>query len=286
VKDATTSGAVINATVQSRSSLSYYSSLVNAGHSLHFHWPEYLMEAGGLAFYMFVTCAFATLLQHPASPVRHFIGSPILRRALMGSVIGATVVGIVMTPWGKQSGGHFNPAITFAFYRLRKVELWDALFYMAAQFSGAVSGVTIAAYVLRHAPENAAIRSAVTTPGAYGSTGAFIAELVISFILMTTILVASNHEPLARYTPYFVGVLYAVYITFETPLSGMSMNPARTFGSAFHAGYWHAIWIYFISPTLGMLAAAKTFLWARGGVPPYCAKLHHANNRRCIFHHG
>ena len=244
------------------------------------------MEAGGLAFYMLVTCAFATLLQHPASPVRHFIGSPILRRALMGSVIGATVVAIVMTPWGKQSGGHFNPAITFAFYRLRKVELWDALFYMAAQFSGAVSGVTIAAYVLRHAPENAAIRSAVTTPGAYGSAGAFIAELVISFILMTTILVASNHEPLARYTPYFVGVLYAVYITFETPLSGMSMNPARTFGSAFHAGYWHAIWIYFISPTLGMLASAKIFLWARGGVPPYCAKLHHANNRRCIFHHG
>lgn len=69
---------------------------------------------------------------------------------------------------------------------------------------------------------------------------------------MTTILFVSNRETLARYTPYFVGALYATFITFETPLSGMSMNPARTFGSAIHASYWHALWIYFIAPTLGM----------------------------------
>jgi hypothetical protein len=81
---------------------------------------------------------------------------------------------------------------------------------------------------------------------------------------MTTILFVSNRETLARYTPYFVGALYAIYITFETPLSGMSMNPARTFGSAIHASYWHGLWIYFIAPTLGMLAAAEVFLRARG----------------------
>ena len=51
----------------------------------------------------------------------------------MGLAIGATVVAIAMTPWGKQSGGHFNPALTFAFYRLGNVELWDAIFYATAQ---------------------------------------------------------------------------------------------------------------------------------------------------------
>lgn len=56
--------------------------------------------------------------------------------------------------------------------------------------------------------------------------------------------------------------------------------------SAFRAGYWHALWIYFAAPTLGMLVAAEVFLQARGGVGPYCAKLHHANNKRCIFQHG
>jgi aquaporin Z len=77
--------------------------------SLRLHWPEYLMEAGEMSLYMFCTCSFATLLQHPASPVRHFFISGIVRRALMGLAIGATVMALIMSPWGKQSGGHINP---------------------------------------------------------------------------------------------------------------------------------------------------------------------------------
>jgi hypothetical protein len=84
----------------------------------------------------------------------------------------------------------------------------------------------------------------VTAPGVYGNAGAFAAELTISFILMITVLLVSNRGTLARYASYFVGALYATFTTFETPLSGMSMNPTRTVGSAFHASYWHAIWIY------------------------------------------
>jgi aquaporin Z len=259
---------------------------LNALDSLRLHWPEYLMEAGELALYMFFVCAFATLLQHPASPVRHFIFDGIFRRALAGLATGAMVIAIIMTPWGKQSGGHFNPAITFTFYRLGKVKSWDALFYTIAQFSGATSGVAIATYVLRGAPKNDAIRYALTVPGVYGNAVAFLAELTISFVLMSSILFMSNRATLARFTPYFVGALYAIFITFETPLSGMSMNPARTFGSAFDANYWHALWIYFIAPTLGMLIAGEVFMRSRGGLVPYCAKLHHANNKRCIFHHG
>jgi aquaporin Z len=244
------------------------------------------METGEMAAYLFFTCAFATLLQHPASPVRHVIASDLSRRALMGLAIGATVTATIVSPWGQQSGGHFNPAVTFAFYRLGNVALWDAWFYATAQFAGAIGGVAIARYLLRDAPGNDAVRFAVTVPGMYGRPVAFVAELAISFILMITLLFVSNSEKLARYTPYFVGALYAIFIAFETPLSGMSMNPARTFGSAFHAGNWHALWIYFIAPTLGMLAAAEVFLLARKGASPYCAKLDHANNKRCIFRHG
>ena len=253
--------------------------------SLRSHWPEYLMEAGEMSLYMFCTCSFATLLQHPSSPVRHFFVSNIARRALMGLAIGATVIALVMSPWGKQSGGHINPAMTFAFYRLGKIAPWDALFYGVAQFSGATSGVALATFLLKGAPGDGSVRYAVTAPGVYGAGVAFAAELVISFILMIAVLLATNHARLARYTPYFVGSLYAVNITFETPLSGMSMNPARTFGPAAFGGYWHALWIYFIAPTAGMLAAAAVFLRARRGAPPYCAKLDHANNKRCIFRH-
>ena len=106
---------------------------------------------------------------------------------------------------------------------------------------------------------------------------------MISFLLMSAILFASNHQILAPYTHYFAAILAAVYIAFESPLSGMSANPARTFGPAVCARYWHALWIYFTAPPMGMLAAAEVFLLVRQGKRPYCAKLHHQNGKRCIF---
>ena len=257
----------------------------NATTSLRKHWPEYLMEVGELGWYLFAACVFATLLDHPASIVRQSIPSSLARRFLMGVGMSATAVAIVTSPWGKRSGGHFNPAITLTFYRLGKVEFWDTWFYVAAQFLGAILGVCGARYVLWGALGNDAVHYAVTSPGIYGSEIAFVAEVVISFILITTVLFATNNEKLAPYTAYFVGLLILTYYTFEAPLSGMSTNPARTFGSALHANYWHALWIYFIAPTLGMLAGAELFLRSRGGAAPYCAKLHHDNQQPCIFRH-
>lgn len=254
--------------------------------SLRHHWPEYLMEVGELGWYLFVACVATTLLQHPASIVRQSISSSVARRGLMGLIMGATAIAIVISPWGKRSGGHFNPAITFTFYRLGKVEFWDAWLYGIAQFLGAIGGVALASYALRGALGHPAVRYAVTMPGVYGSTLAFVAELTISFFLMITVLFATNHKALAPHTAYFVGLLIAIYYIFEAPLSGMSTNPARTFGSAVHANDWHSLWIYFIAPSMGMLAASEVFLRVRRGAAPYCAKLHHANNERCIFHHA
>jgi aquaporin Z len=253
--------------------------------SLRFHWPEYTMELAEMGVYLCCTCLFATLLQHPGSPIRHLLPTSIVRRAFFGISIGATIAAIALTPWGRQSGGHLNPAMTLAFYRLRKLNFWDAMFYAIAQFVGAVAGVAIGTLLLVGAPANDTIRYAATLPGRYGAGIAFLAEMAISFALMLVVLFASNHNSLSRYTPYFVGTVYAVFITVETPLSGMSMNPARTFGSALLGRYWHTLWIYFLAPTLGMLVAAELFLYMRGAAP-YCAKLHHANDKRCIFIHG
>ena len=243
------------------------------------------MEAGEVALYLFLTCIFASLLLSPASPVRRFVGSTAGLRALMGLAVGATVIAIIMSPWGKQSGGHFNPALTLAFYRLGKVRSPDALFYIVAQFSGAIGGVCVARYLLPDIVGRQGLRYAVTAPGVHGSFLAFICELTISFVLMSTILFVSSRETLVRYTPYFVGFLYAAFITLEAPLSGMSMNPARSFAPALHVSYWHALWLYLIAPTAGMLVASEVFLRTRGGVPPLCAKLHHTNDKRCIFRH-
>lgn len=243
------------------------------------------MEVAELGWYLFMACVTTTLLQHPASIVRQYVSSGIARRALMGLVMGATAIVIVISPFGKRSGGHFNPAITLAFYRLGKVEFWDTWFYGIAQFLGAIGGVGVARYALRGALGHPAVRYAATVPGMRGNAVAFAAELTISFFLMISILIATNHKTLAPYTAYFAGLLIAIYYVFEAPLSGMSTNPARTFGSALQANEWRTLWIYFVAPSAGMLAAGEVFLRVRGGAAPYCAKLHHANNKRCIFHH-
>ena len=247
------------------------------------HWPEYSMEAAGLAIFMFLVCVYATFLQHPDSPMHRAILNPLWRRLIMGLAVGTTLTTLVLTPLGRQSGGHFNPAITLTFLRLGKVAIWDALFYVLSQFVGATLGVAIAAFALQGKLQNEAVRFAVTVPGLLGETGAFAAEVLISLSLMMAVLLFSNRSSLAKFTPFFIGAMYMFYITFESPLSGMSMNPARTFGSAFHAGYWHALWVYFVAPLLGMLLGAEAYIRHYGNDAIFCAKLLHSKDRRCIF---
>ena len=69
----------------------------------------------------------------------------------------------------------------------------------------------------------------------------------------------------------------------EAPLSGMSMNPARSLASALPAGAWAVLWIYVVAPPLGMLLAAEAYVRRRGTAAVFCAKLHHDNAQPCIF---
>jgi aquaporin Z len=123
----------------------------------------------------------------------------------------------------------------------------------------------------------------VTVPGEAGAAVAFLAEVAITFVLMLTILFVSNAPKLARYTGLFAGGLVFLYITFEAPLSGMSMNPARSFASAFLSDNWTGWWVYFTAPLLGMSLAAALYVGLRGPAGVRCAKLHHDNPYRCIF---
>jgi aquaporin Z len=250
------------------------------------HWPEYLMEAAELGIFMVSACLFTALIWHPASPVRQGIENPMLRRVLTGVAMGLTAVAIIYSPWGKRSGAHFNPSVTLTFFRLGKIEPWDAFFYMLAQFVGGVLGVLLAAELLGASIKHPAVHYAATLPGAGGPRGAFVAEFFIAFGLMSVVLIVSNTQRVARFTGLFAAALVASYISLEAPLSGMSMNPARSFGSALPARLWDSLWIYFTAPPLGMLLAAQVYVWARGAGGVICAKLHHANDKRCIFRCG
>lgn len=241
------------------------------------------MEAAELGLFMISACAFTVLLYHPASPAAQSIQDHAIRRVIMGVAMGSTAIAIIFSPLGKRSGGHFNPAVTLTFLRLGKIRAWDAGFYALFQFIGGVTGVALASLLMGNLVAHKSVMYAATVPGPGGPLRAFVAELVITFILMTVILTVSNTKKLARWTGLFAGALVATYISIESPISGMSMNPARTFSSASVGNIWASLWIYFTAPPIGMLLAAEAYkrLGPNRGVT--CAKLHHHNNKRCIF---
>jgi NADH dehydrogenase len=213
------------------------------------------------------------------------VGDADARRAIAGLAMGLTAIALIYSPWGKQSGAHMNPAVTLTFLRLGKIRARDAFFYIGAQFVGGAAGVAVVALVARSWIADPSVAFVATVPGAGGARGlavAFAGELAISALLMTVVLRVAPSR-FGRWTGLCAGVLVALFITFEAPLSGMSMNPARTIGSAIFAGAWSGIWIYFTAPIVGMLVAAE--IHARSATAPRvgCPKLHHDNAQRCIF---
>ncbi len=247
------------------------------------HWREYAIEGTLLGLFMVSACGFTALLEHPASPAVRAIPDPFVRRFLTGCAMGATAIALIYSRWGMRSGAHMNPSTTLAFTRLGKVAPRDAIGYAAAQFVGGALGVALSGLLFGSLLAHERVRWAVTVPGPGGLLVAFAAELAIAFVLMTVILRVSNHPRFAAWTGICAGLLVATYITFEAPLSGMSLNPARTLASALGAHEWTGLWLYFTAPPLGMLLAAEVYLRTRGPAAVFCAKLHHQNSEPCIF---
>ena len=245
-------------------------------------WLMYLIEATLLAAFMVSACFFVFLLEHPASPLHGKINSSLGRRALIGTAMGATAITLIYSPLGKRSGALMNPAMTLSFLRLGKIDRRDALAYILAQFIGAAAGVALM-NVLVGWVAHPSVHYVATVPGPAGLIATWIAEFIISFVLVATVMTVNKAPKLARLTGCFAGVLVAAYITIEAPLSGMSMNPARTFGSASVGNIWTGWWIYFTAPVFGMLAATE--LLARVSAHPQhlCGRLTHSRRIKSFF---
>jgi aquaporin Z len=254
--------------------------------ALKAHWRLYVYEGVELAWFMIAACIATVVLFGTSSHVLRAMPSPALRRACMGIAMGVTAVMIIHSPMGKRSGAHFNPAITLTYLRLGKIAPWDAAFYAVGQFAGGLFGVGVSALFLGKSLAQPTVDYAVTVPGLGGTPGAFAAELFMATLLMGVVLWSSNETRWAKYTSYLVGVLIANYIFFFAPVSGFSINPARTVGSAAFANVWTALWVYFTAPLLGMFLAAEGYVRHYGVERVLCAKLHPSPSVLCPFQCG
>ncbi len=250
------------------------------------HYPEYLMEALELGLFMISAGVFVSLIEHNGSIVKEFIPNSQIRLVLIGIIMGLTAILLINSKFGKRSGAHMNPALTLTFYRLGKIKFWDATFYVLFQFIGGTIGVYITYLFFGKEFADPPVNYVITIPIKNSIAIPFLAEAFMSFLLMAMVLFITNKANLAKYIGVIAGIMLAIFISVEAPISGMSINPARSFASAFPSNIWTAFWIYLTAPPIGMLLAAQLYIVTKGKKNIICAKLNHDNKVRCIFNCG
>jgi aquaporin Z len=242
----------------------------------------YVIDGVLLGLFMLSACISVVVLEHPDSAVHAAISSPFARRACVGVAMGVTAAALIYSPWGKRSGAFMNPAVVLCHLRLGKLSAGDALGYMAGQFFGSAGGVLLAAWLLPDLVSAPSVNYVVTTPNG-GITAAFSVEFALAFTMSSVVLTLNRSTRLAPYTGLGAAVLVALFITAAAPISGMSINPARSFGSALWAQLWSGFWIYLTAPVLGMLAGVELQRFWTATRVPLCGKLTHDETIRCFL---
>jgi aquaporin Z len=205
-----------------------------------------LLVAAGLSL---VIVAFGV-----GSPIAAAIPSPALRRVLVGFGFGCVGAAIAVSPLGKVSGAHINPAVTLAFWLKGAIGAPLALGYAAAQLAGAVVG---ALPLLAWGRLGASVGFGVTVPGAgFGAGAALLGETATTVALVLGLFRFVGSRRLRPFTPLLFPLLYAVMVGLEAPVSGTSTNPARSLGPAVVAGVWRSWWVYLVGPVAGAFIAA------------------------------
>jgi len=188
-------------------------------------------------------------------------GSPIIRvflnegprRQITGFVFGVFGALISLSRVGKESGAHINPVVTLAFFLMGKLDARTAGVYVLAQLTGAMLGCVP---LLAWGEMGRSVAFGATLPGqTWPVRVALLGEIVTTFCLVAMLAIFIGFRQLRKFTPAMIPVLYAIMSYYEAPISGTSTNPARSFGPALISGQWHAWWIYWVGPVIGMLLA-------------------------------
>lgn len=247
------------------------------------HWRIYAIDGALLGLFMLSACITCTIVEHPASPVRLAVTSDLLRRLMIGISMGLTAVGLIYSNWGKRSGAFMNPAMVVSFLRLGRLGSVDAAGYIVGQFLGGSGGVLISSWLLGMWVSDPSVNYVATVPGSYGLPAAWLGEFLIAALMIGVVMTVNKIPKLAPYAGCFAATLVALYITFEAPLSGMSLNPARTFSSAIFANIWTGWWIYFTAPVLGMFFGIEVHRRVTSEHRRLCGKLNHSRSVACFI---
>ncbi len=224
-----------------------------------FPWKPFGAELIGTALLVAVGLSVVIFDSGRGSPLSQLLPDAASRRFITGFFFGATGALITLSPLGKESGAHINPAVTLGFWLMGRMNTPHAVGYVACQLAGAIIG---AVPLLAWGTLGRSVAYGATVPGsAYGATWALLGEAVTTFVLIFALFVFLRHKPLRVFTPALFPPLYAIMVWLEAPISGTSTNPARSLGPAAISGDWHGWWIYWLGPLIGTLLAVAGYRW-------------------------
>jgi aquaporin Z len=244
------------------------------------HLSEWAAEGAGTAILLLVVVSVVSLVFGPGSPVAGALPARSPRLLLAGLLIAGSASLVAVSPLGRLSGGHINPAVTFAFWLTGHVHHHDLAGYVGAQLLGAIAGVGVGA--LLWGSRAVAVQYGRTTPGpGVGDLGAGAIEMTMTATLLLVIFTLTSRQRLMRYTPLVTWLLVASLVWRLAPLTGTSLNPARSLSPAVFARTFDSLAVYLVAPLLGAALAALMvrLRWLR---LPLTAKLFHDPDYRSV----
>jgi aquaporin Z len=246
------------------------------------HLEEYASEFLGTAFLLFCVVGAVTLMFSPFSPLPHWLPSLSLRLALIGVLLGAASWLVALSPPGRLSGAHLDPAVSAGFWLLDKMHGRDLLGYLLGQMAGAVAGTLLGGLVFGKAARSVQMGS--LHPGPQVSFWETVGgELAATVVLTLTIYTCVSLPKVMRWTPGIALVVLTLLIGVDGNFSGAGMNPARWFGPALAASTWRDAAAYAVVPIIAALLAAGLRRRLMRQPPPHTAKLFHDPRYRSIF---
>jgi aquaporin Z len=250
------------------------------------HFPEYAAEFFGTACLVFFGLSAVVFDFGAESPMAGWIHNPSLRLLITGLCFAGSGSLVALSPLGRLSGAHINPSVSLAFWLSGKMRGCDFAGYVVAQMLGGMAGATALVWIWRGSA--ASVRNGMTLPGAgWPLWLVFDFEVALTGLLVFLIFIFVSSKRLLRWTPLMNWLVVATMVWLEAPISGTSLNPARSFGPALLTGVWTSQWLYFVAPPLGgMLGLAAFELFTPAWRCLVTGKLVYAPHYRSIFHPG
>lgn len=249
----------------------------------HSNAPEYVAEFLGTACMVFFGLSAVVFDFAAGLPMERWIPDHSTRLLITGLCFAATGSLVAISPLGRLSGAHINPSVSLAFLLLGKMTFRDFAGYVIAQMLGGIAGAAMLEGVWKkHA---ISVHNGMTIPNpAWPLWEVFAFEVWLTGLLVLLIFIFVSNRRLMRWTPLMTWILVAMMVWLEAPISGTSLNPARSFGPALISGSWTNQWLYLVAPPLGGVLGFLAFrLGAQAGREVLTGKLFHAPNYRTLF---